>query len=259
MHFNGKKKRDELIAQHEVNPYDVTGRRFCVYIDLCIHPHSWDSVYNKLRQPRKIDHSTWNCLLGVINALLLSIRMRPGQNAMLINDVALDFVDFIRHDNVGDAWKFILSMRVYLRRYCCIKSLHSIGLDWRTISYEELGAMCKPSNKTFHSIFTSLYVRSFIKALVVFKQMRTVADADYELGVNDRHTLVARESASKKCLDYHKLDKIVQIYMETLPSWNTSIRCKACYNISYMIPLHELLEKQMLPSTQRKIGNGASD
>lgn len=257
MHFNGKAKRDAIISLLDYDPFS-SGKRFCVYIDLCIHPFSWDTIYQKIRRKQRLDYQTWNCLLGALNGLFINLHMQGAcTNAVLMSETAMDFVEFIRSDSVGDPWKFMLSMRVYMRRYCILKSLQSVGVDWREVAYNELGALSKPSNRTYHSIFTNKYVRSFLKALVVFKQMRTVVDEDYQVGVNDRHSLTLAQSTSPKSLPYEQLDKLVSILLESLPSWNTSIRAKVCYAISFQHDLHELFEKQMLPSMQRKIGNGA--
>lgn len=256
MFFNGKRARDAILQRELASGYDrfaPPALRYRAYINLCLSPFNWEDTYLSIKSGRKISINTWDCLLGTIMGMMLSLHRNTEHTIPLLSEVAIDFVDYIRIDKGSDPWRFLLSMRRYLPRYMLMRSLLSVGIDWREVAYEMLGAKSKPSYSSYHSLFTNNYIRTMIKATTVFKKMRTSEDPDYQPGVNDKHSLLLQQSLSKKCLSYEKLETVVDLYLVALPSWNTSIRAKVCYYISFLQPLHELFEKQMLPSTETRI------
>jgi hypothetical protein len=170
----------------------------------------------------------------------------------MLPDIAIDFVDFIRKDKSPDPWKFLHSIKRYYPRYAIIKSLRSFGIDWREIAYELMGSSCKPVPTSYHSVFTNLYVRSLVKAVVIYKMYRSPGDEDYEEGVNDMQTLLKNTAASPKCVSEFYLEQTVNELLRVLPNWNTSIRGKVSYMLCYLQPASSL-ERQMLPSLQRKV------
>lgn len=263
MHYNGKAKRDQLLAEMErrgVFPFDEKRNRFVSFINLCIHPYDWATCYHQVRNRKQISSQTWEAFNGAIFATFVIMNKSTGDTKLMLADVALDYIDFIRADKVGDPWKFLMSMRRYFPRYSIIKGLASFGLDWREFAYSHLGARCKPTSRSHHTIFTNVYVRTLVKAVVVFKQYRGPEHDDYQPGVNDMHSLLLTHSNSTKCLPYDRLEVAVNELLSLLPTWSPSIRARVNYMLSYMQPAHYILEKQMLPSTERKVlGSGAKD
>lgn len=253
--FNGKAQRTLILANEEAIGYyrfAPPALKYQSYINLCLHPYTWEDTYTGIKNNRKISLVNWNCLLGTLMGMLLSAHKKTEHTLPMLSEMAVDFIDYIRIDKGNDPWRFLLSMKRYLPRYCLIKSLKTVGIDWRDVAYELLGAKHKPAYSSYHSLFTNTHVRTMIKAMVVFKQMRSTQDTDYLPGVNDKHSLLLRESASTKCHSYMRLETVVDLYLATLPSWNTSIRAKVAYYISFLRPLHELFEKQMLPIVEQK-------
>lgn len=257
MHFNNKAVRDALEKQIEletgVNPFKASPRRFCTYVNLCLHPYTWEQTYYHLRQRKTISLTTWSCLSGAVLALFINLNRKTGETTQTVAEVVPDFVEYIRSDKTNDPWKFLLSMRRYLPRFITVKALARVGLDWRKLSVELMGAYKTPKPATYHTLFTNIYVRSLVKAMVVFRLYRTTGDADYQPGVNDIITLVEKEAKSKKCISAAHLLNLVERLQETLPSWSVSARARACYYCSYLMPLHYLYEKQMLPSLERNV------
>lgn len=257
MYYNGQKDRERLMQEFEEREghsmFADVSKRFCVWINLCLHPYTWEQTYASLRKPGRISFRAWENLGGAIMALFVNINRCTPFTKEMVGECQPDFVEYIRADRVGDPWKFLLSMRRYLPRYIAVKSLQRAGIDWRLLATECMGAKVKPKISSFHSLFTNLYVRSILKALVVFRQYRTPGDEDYSLGTNDIASLVAKESSSNKCVSFDKLLPVVERLQESLPSWSVSARARTCFFCSYLMPLHYLTEKQMLPSLERKV------
>ncbi len=257
MHYNPQKERTRLMQEYEEREgrsmFEGTDKSLCVWINLCIAPYTWEQTYAGLRQPGRIHFRHWECLGGVVMALFVNINRFTPFTPEMVNECLPDFVEYIRADKVGDPWKFILSMRRYLPRYIVLKALARVGFDWRKVACERMGAKVMSRSSSYHSLFTNLYVRSIVKAMVVFRLYRTPGDPDYLPGTNDLPSLVAKESASKKCVAFDKLLPVVELLQETLPSWSASARARACFYCSYLMPLHYLTEKQMLPSLERKV------
>jgi hypothetical protein len=257
MLYNGQKDRERLMREFEEREgrcmFEGVEKRFCVWVNLCLYPHTWEQTYASLRKPGRISFKAWESLGGAIMALFVNCNRCTAFTKEMVGECQPDFVEYIRADRVGDPWKFLLSMRRYLPRYLAIKSLQKVGIDWRTVAVEQMGAKVKPRLSSYHSLFTNVYVRSILKALVVFRQYRTPGDEDYSLGTNDVASLVAKESASNKCVAFEKLLPVVELLQTTLPSWSVSARGRACFFCSYLLPLHYLTEKQMLPSLERKV------
>ncbi len=256
MHFNGKRERDRIIAQEEAAGFyrfAPPALKYHAYVNLCLYPFTWEDTYISLKSNKRISLNTWNCLLGALMAMLLSMKRKTEHTIPILSEIAIDFIEYIRLDRGSDPWRFLFSMKRYFPRYVLMRSLLTVGIDWREVAYDLMGAKHKPAYGSYHSLFTNIYIRTLIKATTVYKQMRSTCDEDYEPGVNDKHSLLLRESKSKKCLSYKTLESVVDLYLTSLPSWNPSIRAKVCYYISFLRPLHELMEKQMLPATEAKI------
>jgi hypothetical protein len=233
--------------------FEGTPKSLCVWINLCLFPYTWEQTYASLRKPGRISYRAWENLGGAVMALFVNINRFTPYTPEMVAEVLPDFVEYVRSDRTGDPWKFILSMRRYLPRYIVIKALARVGFNWREVACERMGAKVPSRSTSFHSLFTNLYVRSIVKAMVVFRLYRTPGDPDYLVGTNDVATLVAKESASNKCVSFDKLLATVELLQETLPSWSASARARACFYCSYLMPLHYLTEKQMLPSVERKV------
>lgn len=257
MHFNGAKERALILQQFREREgrdmFEGESKRFCVWVNLCLHPYTWEQTFASLRQPGRVRYRAWENLGGAIMAIFININRFTPFTAQMVGECQPDFVEYIRSDTVGDPWKFLLSMRRYMPRYIAVKSLAKANIHWQDLAVECMGAKFKAKPTTYHSLFTNKYVRSTIKALVVFRQYRSVGDSDYEPGVNDLPTLVRRESASNKCVSEPHLLAAVERLQESLPSWSVSARGRTCFFTSYLMPLHYLTEKQMLPSLERKV------
>jgi hypothetical protein len=265
MHYNTQKERDRLMADYERlhgrSMFEGQTKSLCIWINLCLSPYTWEQTYAAVRRKNThIPYKSWECLGGAIMALFVNINRFTPHTAEMVQECIPDFVEYIRGDSVGDPWKFILSMRRYLPRYVVLKSLAKVGIDWRKVAVERMGAKVASRSSTYHSLFTNLYVRSIVKAMVCFRLYRSVGDPDYLPGTNDLPSLVEKESASKKCVSADKLMQVVELLQETLPSWTPAVRARACFYVSYMLPLYFLKEKQMLPSVERRVlGSGARD
>lgn len=264
MHYNGQKDRERLMAEFERREgrgmFEGTTKNFCVWVNLCLAPYTWEQTYEGIRRGGRIDYKHWECLGGAIMALFVNINRFTTFTKEMVGECQPDFVEYIRADKKSDPWRFLLSMRRYMPRYITLKALAKVGFDWRSVACERMGARTLSRSTTYHSLFTNLYVRSIIKAMVVFRNYRTPGDPDYELGTNDLPTLVKKESASNKCVSYERLLPVVELLQESLPSWSTSARARVCFYCSYLMPLHYLTEKQMLPSLERKVlGSNTKD
>jgi len=257
MHFNAAKERARILQEFREREgrdmFEGESKRFCVWVNLCLHPYTWEQTYACLRVPGRVRYRAWENLGGAIMALFININRFTPFTAQMVGECQPDFVEYIRSDKIGDPWKFLLSMRRYMPRYIAIKSLSKAGIHWQDLAVECMGAKHKSQPTTYHSLFTNKYVRSTIKALVVFRQYRSIGDEDYSLGTNDLPALVRRESASPKCVGEPELTAVVERLQESLPSWSVSARSRACFFTSYLMPLHYLTEKQMLPSLERKV------
>jgi hypothetical protein len=255
MYFNGKRERDRILHHELARGYDrfADMPRYCAYINLCIAPYNWEDVYTAIKSRASISLINWDCLNGVIMALLVSLHKKTEHTLPMIPEMSTDFVDYIRMDKGNSPWRFLLSMKRYLPRYFVMRSLAAVGIHWRDVAYDLMGARNKPAYTSYHSLFTNLHVRTLVKATSVFKHMRHTGDPDYQAGVNDKHSLLLKESSSTKCHKYEYLENVVDLYISCLPSWNPAIRAKVCYCISFLQPLHLLFEKQMLPSTSANV------
>jgi hypothetical protein len=262
--YNNKEARDNILRRMEAegkpDPFGSNQPKFKNWINLCIHPSDWDTVYKRVKSNTTLSFETWEALQGVVFALLVYMNKSTRETKEVLNDVVIDFVDFIRKDKASDPWRFLHSMRRYYPRYAILKTLATFGIEWRTVAYEVMGANFKPSPRSYHSVFTNIYVRTLVKAVVIYKHYRTALDADFDDGVNDMHSLLLLHSASSKCLPYNRLEATVNLLLSVLPNWTPSVRSKVSYMLGYLQPASVLYELQMLPSTERKVlGNSSKD
>lgn len=255
MHYNSKAKRqhitEELLKQGKDIYKNSTGLQ--AFYSLAIYPHDWSVVFGNIRDRTRIRDKDWECLLGIIFAQLIYNKKCQSETKRMCHEVAIDYVEFIRSDNKGDPWKFILNMTRYFYRYAFIQGIESFGIDWRTMAYEHMGAKLKPSPKTYHSLFTNMYLRTQLKSIVVFNHFLDVGEQGYEPGVNDRYTLLAEQASSKKSLSYEALEGSFEFYLTALPSWNHSIRRQVCFYLSHILPMTYLVEKQLLGVKQKNV------
>jgi hypothetical protein len=248
MHFNYGRRREQITQDYADKGVDLFadhGSRWRAYINLCIHPYKWEQVYGSIRENKRIPNMTWNALLGALHGTLVYIKRSRVESHRMCAEIAPDIVEFIRSDSKGDPWKFLLSMMRYFPRYFIMRGLKTFGIDWREVAVTCMGATHKPNPKTYHSLFTGLYIRTLVKAITVYTQQRDIHDSEYELGKNDRHSLLVRESASTKCKGYHELNATVEYLEQALPSWNQKTRAQVAYYLSHALPLHYLVEKQL--------------
>jgi hypothetical protein len=247
MHYNSAAKRariEEEYRQKGVELYD-TNAKLAVYINLCIHPYKWEWVYDTIRTRGQIPDKCYYAMLGAIYGVMINIKRAKRESAQVSNEIAPDIIDFIRNDKTNDPWRFILSMRRYLPRYIILRGLSTFGINWREVATEVMGARQEPQPKTYHSLLTNLYVRTLIKALGVFVAVRDENEQEYEYGVNDVATLLARESNSTKCKSKEALENTYFYLREALPSWNCQTRGRVAFYLSNLLPLSYLTEKQL--------------
>lgn len=256
-HYNDTAKRAALIEQAAARGVhlfaDTNKHKFCTWLNLCLAPHTWEQTYASVRKQKVLSHVAWECLGGAVLALFVNQNKFNRYTKEVVAEVLPDFVTYIRADKVGDPWKFILSMRRYLPRYITIKALGKAGVDWRELAVECMGAKTKPRSVTYHSLFTNVYVRSLVKAIVVFRLYRSPGDPEYVVGTNDLDTLITQHAASNKCVAEPELYATIASLQSSLPAWNYRVRAHTCFFLSYLLPLYWLTEKQMLPSMERNV------
>lgn len=249
MHFNYGKKREQIAQEYLDNGVDLFADksiRWRVYINLCIHPYKWEQIYGSIRDNQRIPNVTWNAFLGALHGTLVYIKRSRIESHRMCAEIAPDIVEFIRSDTTGDPWKFLLSMMRYFPRYFVLRGLKTFGIDWRELALSHMGATHKPNPKTYHSLFTNTYVRTLVKAITVYTQQREPFDSEYQLGVNDRHSLLLKHRGNgKKCKGYDELNATVEYLEQALPSWNQRTRAQVAYYLSHALPLHYLTEKQL--------------
>jgi hypothetical protein len=250
MYYNNLQARNKIIANMGSNPFETTTTAFSLHISLCLHPHSWETTYYSIRSKARVTEEHWGVLTGVIYALMLHTR-KKARSYETINDVAIDFVEYIRSERKPDPWKFLLNMRAYMSRYMVLKGLASAGVDWRSVAYELLSAKSLPSAASYHTIFTNKYSRNMVRALGIFKNHRSLGEEDYKLGENDLQTMLERACTSRKTLPIDELECLVVYLMQQLPSWKPSIRSLVSFRVNNLIPIHPIVERQMLPSVER--------
>lgn len=247
MHYNHAYKREQIRQKYLDKGIDLfdTDNIYSVYINLCIHPYKWESVFANIRERPHINQRDYFALLGTIKALLINTKRAKKESTRMSAELAPDFIDFIRNDRVGNPWKFILSMRRYVPRYLIMRGLQDFGIDWRDLAFDHMGAKYKPQPKSYHTLFTNLYLRTIVKALGVFAAVREPHDADYECGVNDVASLIKKESNSTKCKSPEILERTYLFLRESLPSWSPQVRGQVTYYLSNLLPVTYLVEKRL--------------
>jgi hypothetical protein len=232
MHYNNKEKRDEL--QQAMPQYMYSQKsKVLGFINLCIHPHRFETVYSSVRSAVTITNKTYACVQGTVQGLLVLVNRQHRYSLTCIDAYTPDFIDFIRNDTVGDPVKFLLSMRAYMYRYMFLKGLRvAFGINWRVLVFNALELPELPKSHTsYHSLLTNKYVRNLLRAYVVYKNYRTPDDPEYELGVNDVVTLLDKAALAKTSYPRHKVVALFEVLCESLPCLTYSIRRKAAFAI----------------------------
>lgn len=255
--YNNQYKRQAIVEQIKAeggaNPF-ARKQKQEVFISLCVHPFSWESTFHNIRKnKKKITIEDWGVLQGVILGILVLDKKKLRHSHLALEHVTMDFVQFIRENKDDDPWKFILNAKRYIHRYLIIHSLAQFGIQWKEAA-RVAGASRIPNPKTFHSFCTNLYLRNVVLATFVFRNYYTPLDEGYVEGVNDFHSCVLEAMAmNKKCLPYERFNRICLYVNERLPNWSKDVRGKVGYYLSYLLPLHMLVEKQMLDSTSARL------
>lgn len=231
MHYNNYPKR-LLIQEKNPSIFERSPSRVLSFINLCIYPHTFETVYRSIRSDKRITIKTYDCLKGVIIGLLVLSNRKHKDSYVSVDTYVIDFVNFIKSDTKEDPIRFLLSMRVYMPRYLFLRGLQiAFSIDWRSLVTDALELKIAPRSKSYHSLCTNKYVRNLLRVYVVWKNYRDVHDEGYELGVNDVNTLLDKAAAHKTSLDRVSLVALLESLKESLPSWGYSVRRKAAYAI----------------------------
>ena len=254
--YNNQYKRKAIIEQLRKegrDPFAVKEKQ-AVFISLCIFPYSWEATFHRLRANKsQITIEDWGVLQGVILGILVLDNKKLRHSHLALEHVTIDFVEFVRQQKDPSPWKFLLNAKRYIHRYLIIHSLAQFGVNWKDAA-KYGGAKQLPNPKTFHSFCTNIYLRNVVLATMVFRNYYSPLDEGYVEGVNDFRTCVLETMAkNKKCLPYERFERICLFVNERLPNWSKDVRGKVGYYLSYLLPLHMLVEKQMLDSTAARI------
>lgn len=252
MQYNNHPARTKILETVGEEVFFGTKKKVRGFISLCLYPLSWESVYCGIQENDQLTPNDWNGLVGFLYATHVLIHRKNKYTYESCLDMAPDFVEYIRNgikerDNPGYCWRFAIQTKNYMFRYSVLKGLQRFGVDWRELATSQFGATIPPRPQTYSSLFTNRYVRSTIKAMVVFRTYRDAHEPDYEPGVNDYITLLQKESSSKKCVDFPYLKAGVDYLKTCLPSWNAHTRGKVGYFIDYNIPVTQLSEVSYEP------------
>jgi len=244
-HYHNQYERVEILKK---NPsiFERTPSRVLSFINLCIHPYQFETVYESLRTQERISYRTYEALKGSILGLLVLVNRKHKDAYQSVDNYVLDFISFIRNDSKADPIRFLLSMRAYMVRYLFIKGLNvAFGIDWKQLVVDALELKRTPMSTSYHSLCTNIYVRNLLRVYVVWKNYREVHEEDYCEGVNDVNSLLDKAAAHKTSLDREKLVSLLEHLRENLPSWNYSTRRRASYAIDTSADGWDITNRQM--------------
>lgn len=231
MHYNNQQARENLLAKMPWL-FDDSQSKVLSFVNLCIYPHKFELLWHTLRTQERITEASYNAVKGVICALMVMNNRMHKEKDISVDAYVIDFIKIIRSCTDDNPVKFLLSMRAYMVRFMFIVGLRvAFGVDWRELVYQVLELKNKPQNRSYHSLFTNLYIRTLLHAYICWKNYREPHDPDYESGTNDILTLLENYSKLKKNLGYESTLKLFEALQSGLPSWSVDSRRKAAWAI----------------------------
>jgi hypothetical protein len=256
MHYNNYYAREQLLA-HQPGYYDNAMSKVLAFVNLCIYPHKFESVYQTIHDRVKIPAITYDCLKGAIMGLLVMGKRCNTESHHSVDEYVIDFIDFIRQDKRPDPVRFLLSMRMYLPRYLFVKGLKvAFGLDWKVLVADALDLQKLPKCTTYHGLCSNLYVRNLLRAYVVYKFFREPHEEGYKKGENDIVTLTKTACSHKTSFELERMQALVDILLTSLPSWCYNVRRQAAYAIDtsqdgFSIIARSVSDPEKIPALKR--------
>lgn len=233
-HYNNCRAREALLIKKEAKGYVYPEKEHAVlaFVNLSIAPYNWEQIYESVRKKERVSERNWECLKGVILAMLVLTKRRNKSSVHATDAYIIDFIELIRSDRQGDAEKFLLNMRFYFPRFQFVVGLQAaFGLDWRELVTNTLELRNKPQPKTYGSLFVNKYLRSLMYAYIVWKHYLSPDEAGYEAGVNDINTLLDEYAKRAYAISREVLQRLFVRLQESLPSYAYNVRRQASYAI----------------------------
>lgn len=237
-HYLNLPKRNKLLEQKEQKGYEFPKHehRVIEFVNLSIHPYDWAQVYESIRRHERISARNWECVKGVILALLVLTKRKNRESVRSTDAYIIDFIELMRSDKQGDPEKFLLNMRFYFPRFQFVIGLQvAFGIDWRQLVTNTLELKVKPQPKTYGSLFVNRYLRSLLYAYIVWKNYRLPGDEGYELGVNDTNALLDEYAKRAYAISREVLQRLFVSLQESLPSYAYNARRQGAYAIDNAI------------------------
>lgn len=231
MHYNNQVKRDMLEAR---DPHIFTNSksRVFTFINLCIHPLTFDALYAKIRSGAPLTSREYGAVKGVLMGLIVLVNRKHSKSYISVDAYTPDFIDFIRTDRTNDPVRFLLSMKVYMYRFMLIVGLRvAFGIDWKKFVTDVLDLPREPRCRTYHALLTHTLVRNLCKVYAIWKNYRNPAEEGYVAGENDIGTLIDKCAESKKSLPSSDLYLLFWALNSELPSSSLTYRKRAAYAI----------------------------
>jgi len=230
-HYNNLMKREALVNKMP-DIFNRTPSKVLSFINLCIYPQDFSVLYHSVRTQERLSMPTYEALKGALIGLIVLSKRKHRDTILSVDNYIIDFISFIRNDSVGDPVKFLLSMKAYMLRFMFAKGLQvAFGLDWRKLILESLDLRSAPNPKSYHSLFTNIYIRNLLRVYVIWKNYRDIHEEEYEAGVNDINTLLDKAASHKTSLSREQLVALFETLKENLPSWRYATRKQAAYAI----------------------------
>lgn len=216
--------------------YPKHEHKVIAFVNLAIHPYDWNQVYESIRRKETINDRNWECVKGVILALLVLTKRRNNESLRAVDCYIIDFIELIRSDRQGDPEKFLLNMRFYMPRFLFVVGLQvAFGLDWRELVTTTLNLRAKPQPKTYGSLFVNKYLRTLLYAYICWKNYYQAGDDGYVLGVNDTNALLDEYAKRAYTVSREVLQLLFVRLQEELPSYSRNIRRQSSYAIDNSI------------------------
>lgn len=233
-HYLNIRQRNALLLKQEAKGYKFPENKHRVisFVNLAIAPYDWGQIYESIRKKERVSSANWECVKGVILALLVLTKRKNKDSLKATDAYIVDFIELMRSDKQGDAEKFLLNMRFYMPRFQFVVGLQvAFGLDWRELVTNTLELKQKPQPKTYGSLFVNKYLRSLLYAYIVWKTYVQPGEEGFEAGVNDVNSLLDKYSQRAYAISREVLQRLFVRLQESLPSYSYNVRRQASYAI----------------------------